>query len=335
MKIVVSGIQATNTLTLGNYLGALKKFIELQNNYKMYIFIADLHSITTNFIPSELEKNRKSIAAIYKACGLDFEKNVVFYQSSVIEHTHLSYLLLCHSYMGELSRMTQYKDKSAKSIVQNHTQMIPAGLFIYPTLMAADILMYDADIIPVGLDQKQHIELTRDLAIRFNKKYGANIFKIPEIKISQEGNKIMDLQNPLIKMSKSNENKKGIIFLLESIELTRTKIMKAKTDLLNIVSYDLIKQPGITNLLNIYSAITDISIIDIVKKYKNKGYADFKKDLADIVCDKILIIQNNYHQITKNNNFEKSIIENGKKCKKIAINKINEIHKIMGLYYEK
>lgn len=335
MKIVVSGIQATNTLTLGNYLGALKKFIALQKDYKMYIFIADLHSITTNFSPSQLENNRKSVAAIYKACGLDFEKNVVFYQSSVIEHSHLSYLLLCHSYMGELSRMTQFKDKSSKSIIQNKTQMIPTGLFVYPTLMAADILMYDANIIPVGADQKQHIELTRDLAIRFNKKYNAKIFTIPEIKISKEGNKIMDLQNPLIKMSKSSENKKGVIFLLDPIETIRNKIMGAKTDSFNIVAFDTIKQPGVSNLLNIYSAITDISVDKIVKKYTDKGYAIFKKDLANILCDKILIIQSNYNQIIKSDDFEKTIINNGKKCKKIAINKIKEIHKIMGLYYEK
>lgn len=335
MKIVVSGIQATNTLTLGNYLGALKEFVSLQNDYKMYIFIADLHSITTNFSPAELKHNRKSIAAIYKSCGLNFEKNIVFYQSSVIEHSHLSYLLLCHSYMGELSRMTQFKDKSSKSIIQNKTQMIPTGLFVYPTLMAADILMYDADIIPVGLDQKQHIELTRDLAIRFNKKYGHNIFKIPEIKISKECNKIMDLQNPLVKMSKSSENKKGVIFLLDPIDQIRNKIMASKTDSFNTVSYDITKQPGISNLLNIYSSITDTLVSDIVKNYKDKSYADFKKDLANIVCDKILIIQSNYYQIIKNDNFEKAIIENGKKCKKIAIKKINEIHKIMGLYYEK
>ncbi|MEF9985218.1 MAG: tryptophan--tRNA ligase [Malacoplasma sp.] len=333
MKIVVSGIQATNSLTLGNYLGALKKFISLQDTHKMYIFIADLHSITVDFVPEQLQDNRKSIAAIYKACGLDFEKNIVFYQSSVIEHSHLSYLLLCHSYMGELSRMTQFKDKSAKSMMQNKTQMIPTGLFVYPTLMAADILMYDADIIPVGADQKQHIELTRDLAIRFNKKYNMDIFKIPELYVSQDANKIMDLQNPTIKMSKSSENKKGTIFLLDPIDVIKSKIISAKTDSLNRVAFDTIQQPGISNLLNIYSSMTNIPIDKIVEKYKDKNYAEFKKDLADIVCDKILLIQSNYNNVIKDKNFEQIIIDNGKKCKKIAIDKINKIHKAMGLYY--
>lgn len=334
MKIVVSGIQSTNSLTLGNYLGALKNFVNLQNDNKLFIFIADLHSITVPFEPTELANNRKSIAAIYVACGLDLQKNVIFYQSSVTEHTHLGYLLLCHSYMGELSRMTQFKDKSAKCVVQNKTTMIPTGLFVYPTLMAADILLYDADIIPVGADQKQHIELTRDLAIRINKKYKENIFKIPEILTPKVSGKIMDLVNPEIKMSKSNPNQNGTIFLLEPIEKIRKKIMSAKTDSLNKINHDTKNQPGVTNLINIYSLISNLDVKAIVKKYENKNYADFKKDLADLVCNLVLDIQNKYNLIINDQALEKKLIADGKLCKKLAQNKINHLHKLMGLYYE-
>lgn len=332
MKIIVSGIQSTNMLTIGNYLGALKNFIDFQNENKLFIFIADLHSITVDFNPLELEKNRKSIAALYFACGLDIKKNYIFYQSSVIEHTHLSYLLLCHSYLGELNRMTQFKDKSIKMTKSNQTINIPTGLLIYPTLMAADILLYDADIVPVGKDQTQHMELTRDLAIRFNKKYKTNIFKIPQIYSPKIGAKIMDLQNPEIKMSKSNENQKGTIFLLEPLESVRKKIMSAKTDSLDNVKYDIENQPGVSNLISIYNGFTNLSIEDIEKKYENKKYGDFKKDLADIVCKSLEVIQSKYNNIINDNNFENILKTNGEHCKEIASKKIKEIHKLLGLY---
>lgn len=332
MKIIVSGIQSTNMLTLGNYLGALKNFIELQNENKMFIFIADLHSITVNFEPNKLKENRLSIAAMYYACGLNLENNLVFYQSSVIEHSHLAYILLCHSYMGELNRMTQFKDKSSKMVQANQTVNIPTGLLIYPGLMAADILLYDADIVPVGSDQKQHLELTRDLAIRFNKKYKTNIFKIPEIFIQKSGAKIMDLVDPTIKMSKSNQNTKGTIFLLEPIESIRKKILSAKTDCLNQVKFDIENQPGISNLINIYSSLSNMSVTEIENKYQNQNYGTFKNDLADIVCGHIEKIQEKYNMIINDNSFEEKIIKNGKICKDIASKKINDIHKILGLY---
>lgn len=333
MKIVVSGIQSTNMLTIGNYLGALKNFIDFQKENKLFIFIADLHSITVDFNPIELEKNRKSIAALYLACGLDSKKNYIFYQSSVIEHTHLSYLLMCHSYLGELNRMTQFKDKSSKMTKSNQTINIPTGLLIYPTLMAADILLYDADIVPVGKDQKQHMELTRDLAIRFNKKYKTNIFKIPEIYSPKIGAKIMDLQNPEIKMSKSNQNQKGTIFMLEPLDSIRKKILSAKTDSLDKVKYDIENQPGISNLICIYNGFTNLSIEEIEEKYKNKKYGDFKKDLADIVCSEMEKIQLKYNKIINEKDFENDLKKNGEICKKIASSKIKEIHKILGLSY--
>lgn len=332
MKIVVSGIQSTNMLTIGNYLGALKNFINFQNENKLFIFIADLHSITVDFNPNELEKNRKSIAALYLACGLDSKNNYIFYQSSVIEHTHLSYLLLCHSYLGELNRMTQFKDKSLKMTKSNQTINIPTGLLIYPTLMAADILLYDADIVPVGKDQTQHMELTRDLAIRFNKKYKTNVFKIPEIYSPKIGAKIMDLQNPEIKMSKSNQNQKGTIFLLEPLESVRKKILSAKTDSFDKVKYDIENQPGISNLITIYNGFTNLPIEKIEKKYENKKYGDFKKDLAEIVCNELEKIQSKYNKIINDKNFENDLKNNGIKCKEIANKKIKEIHKILGLY---
>lgn len=334
MKIVVSGIQATNSLTLGNYLGALKNFIDFQNENKLFVFIADLHSITTNFSPTDLKNNRKSIAALYIACGLDPNKALIFYQSSVVEHTHLSYLLLCHTYMGELSRMTQFKDKSEKvKLEANLTKKIPTGLFTYPTLMAADILLYDADIVPVGKDQTQHMELTRDIAERFNKKYKTNIFKVPQIFTPKVGAKIMDLQNPEIKMSKSNENQKGTIFLLEPIESVRKKIMSAKTDMLDKVKYDVENQPGVSNLIVIYSSLTNLSIEEIQNKYEGKRYGDFKKDLADIVCNTLKTIQDKYNNVINDKNFDQILIDNGQKCKTIAQDKINKVHKILGLDY--
>lgn len=332
MKIIVSGIQSTNSLTLGNYLGALKNFVDMQSDEnKLFVFIADLHSITVNFSPETLKENRRSTACLYKACGLDFKKNYVFYQSSVIEHSHLSYLLICHTYLGELNRMTQFKDKSQKMTLSNQTQSIPAGLLYYPTLMAADILLYDADIVPVGKDQKQHLELTRDIAIRFNKKYKEGFFKVPNFFTKENGNKIMDLQNPEIKMSKSNENTKGTIFLLEPLDSIRKKIMAAKTDSLNKVNYDWDNQPGVTNLLTIYSALTDNSIESIVKKYEGKNYAEFKKDLADIVCSKLEVIQNNYNKIVNDKEIDNELKVNGNKCKEIANKKIKQIHKLLGL----
>lgn len=333
MKTIVSGIQSTNSLTLGNYLGALKNFVKLQEDNKLFIFIADMHSITVDFDPKQLEENRKSVACMYAACGLDFEKNVVFYQSSVYPHTQLGYILTCHSYMGELSRMTQFKDKSQK-VNANKTTNIPTGLFIYPCLMAADILLYDADLVPVGKDQKQHMELARDLAIRMNKKYKQDMFKIPEIYQVKMGEKIMDLVNPEIKMSKSNSNTKGTIFLLDNLEDIRKKIMQAKTDSLNRVKYDVENQPGVSNLITIYSCLTNKGIEDIEKEFENKNYGDFKKEVANATISFIGGIQEKYYKFLNDKNLEQSLINNSIKANEIANKKMNEIQKILGLSYK-
>ncbi|MDE6894171.1 MAG: tryptophan--tRNA ligase [Malacoplasma sp.] len=329
-KIIVSGIQSTNSLTLGNYLGALKNFVELQNENELFVFIADMHSITVNFDPKELALNRKSVAAIYAACGLDFDNNIVFYQSSVLAHTQLSYIITCHSYMGELSRMTQFKDKSQK-VGANKTTNIPTGLFIYPCLMAADILLYDADLIPVGKDQKQHIELARDIAIRMNKKYNKKLFKVPEIYESKLGAKIMDLVNPEIKMSKSSENPKGTIFLLDKLEDVRKKIMQAKTDSLNVVKYNVETQPGISNLITIYSCLTKKSISEIEKEFENKNYGEFKTKVADVTCNFIESIQEKYFFYFNNKELEEKLNKNAKLCNEIANRKINFVQNALGL----
>lgn len=331
MKTIVSGIQSTNSLTLGNYLGALKNFVELQSNNKMFIFIADMHSITVDFDATKLKENRRSVACMYAACGLDFEKNVIFYQSSVYAHTQLGYIITCHSYMGELSRMTQYKDKSQK-VNANKTQNIPTGLFIYPCLMAADILLYDADIVPVGKDQKQHLELARDIAIRMNKKYKTNLFKVPEIYNMKVGEKIMDLVNPEIKMSKSSENHKGVIFLLDNINDIRKKIMQAKTDSLNKVKYDVENQPGISNLMTIYSALTKKEFKDIEKQFKNQNYGVFKSEVANVVCDFISEIQKKYYHFYNSKEIDEKLEKNAIKANEIANKKINDIHRNLGLH---
>ena len=214
MKRILTGLQPTGGITLGNYIGSIKQMVKYQEDYESYIFVADLHSITISQDPKELKNNIRSLVAIYLACGIKPEKNTIFIQSDNNWHNNIAWLLECNTYFGELSRMTQFKDKSKKNV------NFSAGLFTYPVLMAADILAYDADIVPVGVDQKQHVEITRDIALRFNKKYGET-FKIPEPLISDSGTKIMDLVNPEIKMSKSNENQKGVIRLLDDPEIIR------------------------------------------------------------------------------------------------------------------
>lgn len=296
----------------------------------MYIFIADMHSITVDFDPIKLKENRRSVACMYAACGLDFEKNIVFYQSAVLPHTQLGYILTCHSYMGELSRMTQFKDKSAK-VNANKTTNIPTGLFVYPTLMAADILLYDADIVPVGKDQKQHIELTRDIALRMNKKYNKTLFKVPEMYSVKAGEKIMDLQNPEIKMSKSNENQKGTIFLLEDLKSVEKKIMQAKTDSLNCVKYDLENQKGISNLMTIYSCITNKTFEEIEKEFENQNYGVFKKKLSEVLISFLEKIQVEYKKYYEGKEIDIMLEKNAIKANEIANKKINDVQKTIGL----
>lgn len=333
MKRIISGIQSSNQLTLGNYLGAIKSYFQLQNQYDSYIFVADLHVITNPKIDfKQLKENKKKLVCLYYACGLDLKKNHVFFQSEVPAHSELAHILMCHSTMGELNRMTQFKDKASKFTNANGSEMIPAGLFTYPILMVADILLYDADIVPVGIDQKQHLELTRNLAIRLNNKYG-KMFNLPEPYIPQSGAKIMDLVNPETKMSKSNENPKGVIYLLDDINVSIKKIMSAKTDNLNQVKYDLKNQPGVSNLINIYNALTSLPIKEIENKYKNKNYGEFKKDLSELLKKELGSIKDKYDQAYAN--YESEILPilnaNAKLVNEIANKKLTLIHKKIGI----
>lgn len=326
MKRMVSGIKPTGKLTLGNYIGALKQFIKYQEEYEMYIFLADLHSLTLPIDPIELRKNSEDILAIYLACGLDPNKVVLFKQSELPQHSELGYLMTCNSNMGELSRMTQYKDKT--SALKNDN--IPTGIFIYPTLMAADILLYDADFVPVGVDQKQHVELTRDIAIRFNNKYQKETFKVPEPLMAKQGAKIYSLSNPTKKMSKS-ESDKGTIYLLDDLKVTQKKIMSAVTDSDNEVRFDEVNKPGISNLLVIMSSLTGKSIEELENTYRNSGYGTFKKAVAEVVVNALEGLQNKVNEIKKSD-LIKQVLENGrKKASLLADAKIKQVHKIIGL----
>ena len=333
MKKLLSGIQPSNKLTLGNYFGAIKSYVDFQNDFDSYIFVANLHVITNPKIDfKSIIENTKMVVCMYSACGLNLKKNHVFIQSDVAAHPQLEHILMCNSTIGELNRMTQFKDKSKKFTNANGTDTIPAGLFTYPVLMAADILLYDPEFVPVGSDQKQHMELTQNIAMRMNKKYG-EIFTIPKPYIPKVGARIMDLQNPNIKMSKSTANQNGVIYLLDEPEVARKKIMSAKTDSLNQVKFDVKNQPGVSNLIGIYSALTNLPINEIEKNYKNKNYGDFKKDLADKLVIFLTKIQKNYHEVYKD--YEKKIVpilkENAKYLNKIANKKLNLVYKKVGL----
>jgi len=290
MKKVLTGLQPTGVITLGNYIGAIRQMKEYQNEYDSFIFVADLHSITVPQDSVQLRENIKSLIAIYIACGIDPEKNTMYIQSENPYIPCVSWLLECNTYYGELSRMTQFKDKSLK-----HTNFT-SGLLTYPVLMAADIIGIDADYVPVGIDQKQHVELARDIAERFNKKYG-DTFVMPEPLIRKEGTKIMDLQNPSAKMSKSSENKKGVICLLEDLAIVRKKIMSATTDSENSIHFDPENKPGISNLINIYASLTEMTVKEVEEKFVGVNYGTFKKEVADIVVNELEVIQNRYKEI--------------------------------------
>lgn len=326
MKTMLSGIKPTGQLTLGNYIGAIKQFISYQNDYEMLIFIADLHALTLPIDPRELKENTENLIAIYLACGLDPNKVILFKQSDVHEHAELGYILACQSNMGELSRMTQYKDKSSKI---SNKESIPTGLFIYPTLMAADILLYDADYVPVGIDQKQHVELTRDIAERFNRTYGGG-FKIPETVLARSGAKINSLSDPNKKMSKS-ESDKGTIYLLDDLALSRKKIMSAVTDMDNEVRFDMENKPGISNLLTIMSTLSNRSIEDLENEYRHGGYGNFKKAVADVVISELEALQNKVNEIKKSGIISQVLLEGSKKAEALASKKLELIYKKIGL----
>lgn len=292
MKRMLSGIKPTGKLTLGNYIGALKEFVKYQDDYEMFAFIANLHTLTVYNDPEELRTNLRDTVALYLACGLDPKKARIFMQSDIMEQAQLGFILSCNTAMGELNRMTQFKDKQAKG-----EEGLNAGLYTYPTLMAADILAYQPDYVPVGEDQKQHVELTRDVAERFNNRFGMT-FKVPEPLIPKVGARIMSLSDPTKKMSKSDETgNKGCIYLLDEPEVARKKVMSAVTDMLAKVNYDPVNQPGISNLLTIHSSLSGVSIPELVKQFEGQGYGTFKKAVAEEVVKLLNDLQSKYRDI--------------------------------------
>ena len=324
MQTMLSGIKPTGRLTLGNYIGAIRQFVEYQDEYEMYIFIANLHAITVAQDPKELKQNTKDLIALYLACGLDPEKVTLFLQSDVHQHAELGWILTCHSYMGELQRMTQYKDKTAKGETG-----ITAGLFTYPCLMAADILMYDADFVPVGVDQKQHVELTRDIAERFNNRYGET-FRIPQPLTPKVGAKIYSLQNPTKKMSKSEDNPKATIDLLDDPAAARKKIMSAVTDSLGTIQYDPENQPGVSNLLMIHSSLSNEPLDALVARFQGKGYGDLKKGTGQIVFDFLSDLQSRYREIIASGKIDEILREGNEKASRIAERKLRKVKKKLG-----
>ncbi|HHU28203.1 TPA: tryptophan--tRNA ligase [bacterium] len=328
MERMLSGIKPTGKVTLGNYIGAIKNFIKLQDSYEMYIFIADLHAITEYQDKKELKQNIKDLAALYMACGLDHEKVNLFIQSDVLEHANLGYVLSCNSYMGELNRMTQYKDKVQKN--QGENISLTVGFYNYPVLMAADILLYDAKYVPVGVDQVQHLELTRDIAVRFNNRYG-DTFVVPEAIIPEVGAKIMSLSNPTKKMSKSDEGDKGCIYLLDDLKVVRKKIMSAVTDSDNLIRYDVENKPGISNLLTIYSSVTGVSIKEAEEKFKDFNYGEFKRSVADAVVGLIGSIQERHKQIIASGVINDIFKEGAQKAQFLAQRKLSKVKKKIGL----
>ena len=324
----ISGIQPSGNITLGNYLGAVKNFVKLQDNPEFtdfLVFVADLHAITVPQDKTELRKNIKSLVALYLACGLDPEKVKIFIQSEVPQHSQLGWVLECNGYIGELERMTQYKDKKEKQVAG-----VTVGLLTYPSLMAADILLYDADTVPVGQDQKQHLELTRDLAIRFNNKYGET-FVVPKPYIPEAGAKIMSLTEPTKKMSKSDPNPKAYIALLDDINIIKKKIKSAVTDSDGFIKYDQDNKPGISNLLTIMSCVTNLTIKELEEKYKESNYATFKEDVANAVANEILPIQQKYNEII-NSKLIDEVLDNGRDyAMYLANKKINKVYNKIGL----
>ena len=324
-KSILTGIQPSGVITLGNYIGAIKQMVRMQDEFKSYLFIADMHAITVPQDPKCLHENIRSLVALYLACGIDPAKSIIFIQSENEYHANISWLLECNTPFGELSRMTQFKDKSSKNA------NFSAGLFTYPVLMAADILAYDVDYVPVGIDQKQHVELARNIAERFNKKYG-DTFKIPDAYITKEGTKIMDLVTPLKKMSKSSDNPKGVIRILDDVDAIRKKIMGATTDSECVVRFDPEQKPGISNLINICVAITGKTILEIEEEFQGKNYGEFKKYVADIVVSEISGIQKRYSDIINSKELDQILEDNIQITREIAKNKFMLMKKKMGLY---
>lgn len=323
-KVIFSGIQPSGELTIGNYLGAIKNWVKLQDDYDSYFCVVDLHAITVRQEPKDLRARTLEVLAIYIAAGIDPEKNTLFIQSHVSAHSEAAWLLNCYTYIGELSRMTQFKDKS-----QRYGESISAGLFTYPILMASDILLYETDLVPVGEDQKQHLELSRDIAERFNNVYSPT-FTVPEPYITKSGARIMDLQEPTKKMSKSAENANGYILIMDPPEVIRKKISRAITDSLGVVKYN-DEQPGVKNLISILSTITGMTIEEIENKYEGQGYAGFKTDVAEAIVGELEPIQKKVKELLSNKSYLEAIYKRGaEKANYVANKTLRKMQKKIG-----
>lgn len=328
LEKIVSGITATGKLTLGNYIGSIKNMIKLQNDYEQYIFVADLHALTTYIDPKELIENKKNIFALYLACGLDPQKTTLFFQSDVPAHSELNWIITTITNMGELSRMTQFKDKSQNIVKQdNKTEIIPTGLFVYPALMIADIILYNPKAVPVGIDQKQHLELCQKIVKRMNTKYHLN-FNEPKPIIPKIGNKIKSLVNPEQKMSKSDKNSNASIYLLDDPEVAYKKIQRAVTDSENKI-YISDDKPGVLNLLTIFASLKDISIEEAEKHFSNKTYKDLKEEVGLVLKQFLIEIQKKYQSYIQN--IDEIAQAGAKKANKIASENLLIIQKAFGL----
>ncbi len=324
MKRILTGLQPSGELTIGSLIGAIEQMKKYQDEYESFLFVADLHAITVPQDSKLLKERVKKNVALYLASGIDSKKNVIYIQSDNLYHANLAWILECNTYMGEASRMTQFKDKSSKY------KNIPVGLLTYPILMAADIILYDADYVPTGADQKQHVELARDIAERFNNKYGKT-FNIPAPMIPENGAKIMDLQDPSKKMSKSSENDKGIIFMLDDEKTIRKKIMSAVTDSEGKVYYDPDNKPGISNLLTIYAAFKKISIEESEIHFKDYNYGNLKKEVADVLVDSLSVIQEKYNKLINSDELDKILDEGKRKTMELAKEKFEDVVRKIGL----
>ena len=323
-KTIFSGMQPSGYVTLGNYLGALRNWTKLQDEYNCLYCIVDMHAITVRQDPVKLRQQARTLLMQYIAAGLDPEKNIIYYQSHVPQHAELSWVLNCFTYMGELNRMTQFKEKS-----QTHADNINAGLFTYPVLMAADILLYQTDLVPVGEDQRQHLEITRDIATRFNGIYG-DVFKIPEAYIGKVGARVMALQDPTKKMSKSDENKNNSIALLDESSVIMSKVKKAVTDSDNEIRYGEDK-PGVSNLLNIYCAVTDKTIAEAEREFASSNYGQFKTAVGEAVVASLEPIQQKVRELEKNKDYIDGIIKtNAERAQAIARKTLSKVHRKVG-----
>lgn len=324
MQKIFSGIQPSGTLTLGNYIGAIRQFVELQDDYDCYFCVVDQHAITVPQEPKELRDNMKSLAALYIASGINPDKSTIFIQSEVPQHVELGWLLQTMTYMGELERMTQFKDKA------EGRSAVPAALFTYPTLMAADILLYQTDLVPVGEDQKQHLELTRDLAERFNNRY-SETFTVPEVRIPKVGARIMSLQEPTKKMSKSDENVRGYISMLDSPKQIEKKIKSAVTDSEGIVKFDRDNKPGVSNLMAIYSSCTGKSYDAIEAEFDGKGYGDFKAAVAEAVVQLLQPVQERYEALIQSTELDDILTKGAEQASYHANKTLRKVKRKMGL----